>query len=326
MLCYQFFFLLRYDGILILMPENHTPVMAKEAIASLNIKPDGFYLDATFGRGGHSRKILSQLGSQGRLQAIDRDLQAVERAVSEFGNDSRFTIYHANFAEIDELSTAQAYYDSFDGVLLDLGVSSPQLDDSSRGFSFRKDGPLDMRMNKTSGITAAEWINSVELDEMVSVFKTYGEERYSLRIARAIVKFRLEHSINTTMQLAEIVKLAHPNWERGKHPATRVFQAIRIEVNGELDSIKKFLLQSHKFLRVGGRLVIISFHSLEDRIVKRFIRNGLREPEPLRNLPILDQNKHHFRSIGKPVNPAYEEFLANKRARSSVLRVAERFC
>ncbi len=303
---------------------EHIPVLLNEAIAALAIKANGCYLDATYGRGGHSSEILKRLDSDGRIYAVDKDLGAVSQAREMLVDDSRFKIYHSDFSNFEHLAESDGLLGKFDGALLDLGVSSPQLDNPERGFSFNKDGPLDMRMNASSGITAAQWVKQTDQDEMVRVFREYGEERYSSRIARAITKYRQSKDITSTLQLAELVKQAHPRWERGKHPATRVFQAIRIEVNAELDSLKRFLLSAEKLLNERGRLVVISFHSLEDRIVKRFMRDGLRPQAPLRNLPVMSESAPAFRVVAKPVYPGSTELDLNVRARSSVLRVAER--
>lgn len=303
---------------------THIPVLLQEAVDALDINPDGKYLDATYGRGGHSAEVLAKLSERGRLYALDRDPIAIAQAREKFANEPRFEIFHTDFASAGSVIEEQGLAGSLDGMLLDLGVSSPQLDDSSRGFSFNKDGPLDMRMNTDAGQTAEQWIASAGLNEMIKVFRDYGEERYSPRIARAIVAHLEVEPITSTLQLAEIVKVAHPRWERGKHPATRVFQAIRIHINGELDSLKSILESSAQMLNVGGRLAVISFHSLEDRVVKRFMRAGFAPNDLPRHIPILPENQHPFKVTGKPTFPGDVELSDNKRSRSSVLRVAEK--
>ncbi len=303
---------------------THVPVLLQEAIDALVIRTNGKYLDATYGRGGHSAKIMSYLDEHGRLYALDRDPVAIEQAREKFADESRFQIFHTDFASAGSVIQEQGLAGSLDGILLDLGVSSPQLDDATRGFSFNKDGPLDMRMNTSAGQTAEEWIATAGLSEMIQVFRDYGEERYAPRIARAIVAALENGAITSTLQLAEIVKVAHPQWERGKHPATRVFQAIRIHINGELDSLKFILESSSQILKVGGRLAVISFHSLEDRLVKRFMRAGFAPNNLPRNIPVLPEHHHPFKVTGKPVYPDNVELQGNKRSRSSVLRVAQK--
>jgi 16S rRNA (cytosine1402-N4)-methyltransferase len=302
----------------------HVPVLLKEAIDGLAIRVDGLYLDATYGRGGHSCEILKKLGPQGKLLAVDQDPVAVSHAQQRFSSDKRFTIYRANFSSLLALAVEEGFAGQLDGLLLDLGVSSPQLDEADRGFSFAKDGPLDMRMNPDLGESAASWVRRTELNEMKRVFKEYGEERYAGRIAKAIIQYREEKDITTTLQFAEIVKQAHPRWEKGKHPATRVFQAVRIQVNGELDSLKTVLSNAQSLLKLGGRLSVISFHSLEDRMVKRFIRDGFDPIVVPRGLPVITESTHPFRVVSKPVKPSQNEIDVNNRSRSSVLRVAER--
>ena len=303
---------------------THVPVLLHEAVDALAVRADGKYLDATYGRGGHSAEILNRLGEQGRLYALDRDPVAIAQAQEKLGREPRFQVIQTDFASAGSVIQEQGLAGSLDGVLLDLGVSSPQLDDASRGFSFNKDGPLDMRMNTGSGQTAEQWLASAGLNEMIRVFRDYGEERYSPRIARAIIAHLENEAIASTLQLAEIVKVAHPRWERGKHPATRVFQAIRIHINGELDALKSILESSAGMLKTGGKLVVISFHSLEDRVVKRFMRAGFATNDLPRHIPILPENQHPFKVTGKPVYPSDVEINDNKRSRSSVLRVAER--
>lgn len=301
----------------------HRSVLLREAVDALVVDPDGFYIDGTFGRGGHSALVLERLGEAGRLLAVDKDPQAIEFAGERFGNEPRFDIWHGSFADMDQAAAGMAGQVS--GILLDLGVSSPQLDQAERGFSFMQDGPLDMRMDTSRGISAADWVNTESEAEMARVFKEYGEERFARRMAGAIVRRRAETPFARTLDLAEVVKAANPAWEKGKHPATRVFQAIRIHVNGELDDLKAALEKSLALLKPGGRLVVISFHSLEDRIVKRFIREQEKGPQLPRGLPVMDSQIHRtLRSLGKAVKAEAEEIGDNVRSRSAVMRVAER--
>ncbi len=307
------------------MQTEHQSVLLRPSVEALKIEPAGVYVDGTFGRGGHSRLILSALGERGRLIAIDRDPQAVAYAQAHFADDARFSIVHGSFAMLAEVAREAGVMGRVDGVLLDLGVSSPQLDQAERGFSFGKSGPLDMRMDTTRGESAAEWLARAESDEIAEVLKAYGEERHARRIARAIVAAREEAPIVTTERLAEVVSQANPSWEKGKHPATRSFQAIRIRVNGELDAIQCCLDQVLDVLAVGGRLAVISFHSLEDRIVKRFMRDQARGDRFPPGVPIRqDQLQPRLRLVGKAIHPDVDEIESNPRARSAVLRVAER--
>lgn len=302
---------------------QHLSVLLNESLEALAIKPDGLYVDGTFGRGGHSRAILAQLGPSGRLIAIDRDPAAIAEANTI--TDPRFTIIQGPFSALAEYLSDVA--GQVDGLLLDLGVSSPQLDDAERGFSFLRDGPLDMRMDPTSGESAAEWLNRADADDIAFVLKTFGEERYARRIARAITERRMTAPLSRTSELAELIAKAAPSKEKHKHPATRSFQAIRIYVNRELDEAKQALHGALAVLRPGGRLAVISFHSLEDRLVKQFIRAQQKGPELPPGLPITDdQLRHHqtLKAVGKAIFPKDEEIVANPRARSSVLRVAER--
>ncbi|WP_110602390.1 16S rRNA (cytosine(1402)-N(4))-methyltransferase RsmH [Salinicola lusitanus] len=303
---------------------RHTSVLLDGAVDALVQSSSGVYLDGTFGRGGHSRAILSRLDDQGRLIAIDRDPAAL--AVAAEIDDSRLTVCRGVFAELDRHAEACGVSGQLNGILLDVGVSSPQLDDPGRGFSFLRDGPLDMRMDPTSGTSAAEWIARTNDQEMARVFKTYGEERFAKRIARAIVAARQETPIVGTHQLAEIVKAAHPAWEKGKHPATRVFQAIRIHLNDELEQLTRALDVALESLAVGGRLVVISFHSLEDRLVKRFIRDQSRGDTHLpRGMPVREDQLHkRLKPVGKAMRASDSEVDANPRARSAVMRVAEK--
>ncbi|MCO1333692.1 16S rRNA (cytosine(1402)-N(4))-methyltransferase RsmH [Microbulbifer sp. OS29] len=303
--------------------ELHRSVLLREAVDALVTEPDGFYLDGTFGRGGHSAAILDSLGPDGQLVGVDKDPQAIDFAEQRFAGESRFSIWHGSFADMDV--AAGQFAGKVSGILLDLGVSSPQLDQAERGFSFMNDGPLDMRMDTSRGLSAAQWVNTEAEAEMVRVFKEYGEERFARRMAGAIVRRRKEKPFERTLDLAEVVKEANPAWEKGKHPATRVFQAIRIHINGELDDLHSALDKSLQLLAPGGRLVVISFHSLEDRIVKRFIREKERGPQLPRGLPVMDsQIVKTLRSVGKAVKANTSEVDENQRSRSAVMRVAEK--
>jgi 16S rRNA (cytosine1402-N4)-methyltransferase len=304
---------------------EHLPVLLGETLDALSVKADGKYLDATFGRGGHSRAILAQLSEDGRLLGLDRDPQAIVAGEQLAAEDPRFSIEQAAFSELEKTIHARLWQGQVDGILMDIGVSSPQLDDASRGFSFLKDGPLDMRMNPDVGISAAEWLATADRDDIAHVLKTLGEERYSKRIARAIVESRDENPIRTTRQLAELVDRASPSREKHKHPATRTFQAIRIHINNELEELKQALDQALDVLAVGGRLVVISFHSLEDRIVKRFFRDQARGDDLPSHFPVtVDQLNPRLKVIGKAVKAGEAELAVNPRARSAVLRVAEK--
>jgi 16S rRNA (cytosine1402-N4)-methyltransferase len=304
---------------------QHVTVLLNEAVDALVTNPAGFYVDGTFGRGGHSALVLQHLSPEGHLLGIDKDLSAIAVANERFGGDSRFAIAHGSFAELAELIGARGLTGKVDGVLLDLGVSSPQLDEAERGFSFQNDGPLDMRMDQTRGQSAADWVNNAAEDEIAQVIKEFGEERFAKRMARAIVTERHSKPFTRTKHLAEVIKEANPAWEKGKHPATRAFQAIRIHVNNELTDLDSVLEQALKVLAVGGRLVVISFHSLEDRVVKRFIRRQeLGDPVP-RGLPIRDEQLNkRMRSCGKAIKASDAEVDANVRSRSAIMRVAEK--
>lgn len=305
--------------------ELHKTVLAEEAVSALNIQSAGFYIDATFGRGGHSRAILNELGVEGHLLALDRDPEAIEAAQQLATQDLRLAVGRTRFGQMENVIAAQELQGKLNGVLFDLGVSSPQLDDAERGFSFMRDGPLDMRMDGDSGQSAAEWVNTATQEEIADVLYQFGEERHSRRIARAIVHARKELKITRTLQLAEIVKTAHPAWERDKHPATRAFQAIRIHVNDELGELKKALAVAVNNLAIGGRLVVISFHSLEDRMVKQFIDDCSRGDKYPRGLPIkAEQLTPTLKKIGKQIKPSIKEVAENPRARSAVMRVAEK--
>jgi len=304
---------------------SHQPVLIKEVLEKLNINPQGIYVDGTFGRGGHAGEILKQLDANGRLLVMDKDPQAIDEAEKMFVNDERVIITRGSFAMLKQTVADHGWLGKVDGILLDLGVSSPQLDDPNRGFSFKRDGALDMRMDPDAGQSTAQWIAHVKEADLADVLHEYGEERYARRIARAIVKAREATPITTTKALAKIIADANPNWEKGKDPATRSFQAIRIYINSELDDLKSCLSQVLDVLKVGGRLVVISFHSLEDRIVKRFIRDESRGDQYPRGLPVTQaQLNPQLKPVGKAIKPTEQEVLENPRARSSVLRCAEK--
>lgn len=306
---------------------EHLPVMLAEVLQQLAIKNDGIYMDGTFGRGGHSKEILGRLGESGRLLAFDRDADAVNSDFAQIMcKDKRFQLKHSCFSGLESLAEAEGLLGNVDGILLDLGVSSPQLDNPERGFSFLRDGALDMRMDAHSGVSAAEWLATVDESLLIKVLFDYGEERFARRIARAVIEKRAETPIETTRQLAKLIEDAVPVKEKHKHPATRSFQAIRIEINRELDELKDVLQQAAKVLKPGGRLVVISFHSLEDRIVKRFIRNESGAKFNPGKLPIkeADIEQGLLKKIGKALKASPQEVSQNPRSRSAVLRVAER--
>lgn len=299
---------------------EHVSVLLEESVAALAIKPDGTYLDGTFGRGGHSRAILRSLSNSGRLIAFDKDPQA-ESSAEQFSEDPRFEFVRASFAEI----SSRVKTSELDGILLDLGVSSPQLDNAERGFGFSDDGPLDMRMDTRAGMTAAEWLATAPEADIADVIKTYGEERFAKRMASAIVKARAESPIIRTKQLATIVAEANPKWEPHKHPATRAFQAIRIFINRELEDLEVALGHTVDALSEGGRLVVISFHSLEDRIVKRFMRDQARGQQLPKHVPVIDSDTGKtLNLVGKALKPSTDEVQRNPRSRSAIMRVAER--
>jgi 16S rRNA (cytosine1402-N4)-methyltransferase len=302
---------------------GHTSVLLDEALAALSVRPEGVYVDATFGRGGHSRAILQRLGPSGRLLALDRDPQAVAEART--WNDARFVIAHVPFSELAAQAKAQGM-SQVDGVLFDLGVSSPQIDTPERGFSFRHDASLDMRMDTSRGMSAMEWLSAVPEAELAQVVRDYGEERFAKSVAKAIVAARTEQPIATTGQLARIVAGAVRTRERGQDPATRTFQAIRIYVNRELDEIAEALPQAVDLLRPGGRLAVISFHSLEDRMVKRFMRGEAKGEELPKEIPVLagQLKTGRLRLVGRSIKASDQEVARNPRSRSAVLRVAER--
>lgn len=301
----------------------HITVLLQEAVEGLAIKADGVYVDGTFGRGGHSRLVLEQLGPQGRLIAFDRDPVAV--AAGQAMDDPRFELVHAPFSDFAE-ALAERGVTQVDGVLLDLGVSSPQLDEAERGMSFRFDAPLDMRMDTTRGITAAEWLAEAPVADITRVLREYGEERFAYEIAKAVIAARTGGAVATTGQLAAIVEETVWKREPGQHPATRTFQALRICVNQELEELSLVLPQVVAALAPGGRLVVISFHSLEDRIVKRFMRDESRPPQLPARLPVraADMPRPKLALIGKPVRPSDAEVAANPRSRSAVMRIAEK--
>lgn len=305
--------------------QAHRPVLLEEALDGLAVLPDGIYIDGTFGRGGHAAAVLERLGTAGRLYAVDKDPDAVRVAQERFGRDARFHIRRGTFAMLGQLAREEGIAGRVSGILLDLGVSSPQLDDAARGFSFLRDGPLDMRMDPDSGVSAAQWLAQADEAEIARVLHEYGEERFARRIARAIVQARAGQPIVTTQQLAELIAQAVPTRERHKSPATRSFQALRIQVNRELQDLEAALDQTLDVLAVGGRLCVISFHSLEDRIVKRFMRRESRGETLPPDLPVMGgPAPGRLRLVGKAIRPGAQELDANPRARSAVLRVAER--
>ena len=308
---------------------QHETVLLNEAVEALNIKNNGVYIDATFGRGGHSAEIIKQLGPEGRLLLIDKDPLAIAHAKGVYKDDKRVLVWQGSFKDFPD-ALKDAGLEKADGILLDLGVSSPQLDDAARGFSFIRDGKLDMRMNPDKGESAAEWIARATEEEIANVIYLYGEDKMSRRIAKAIVEKRAETPISTTLQLAEIIAASIPmrlqKKEPGKHPATRSFQAIRIFINRELDDLKQCLDNSVEYLATKGRLVVISFHSLEDRIVKRFLKAQSSAPKMPRGLPVMDDqiSKPDFKLIGKAVKASRQEVEFNVRSRSAIMRTGEK--
>ena len=304
---------------------NHQAVLLQEALESLSIQPSGNYIDATFGRGGHSLAILQQLNEEGRLIAFDQDPEAVAFAEQKFIDEPRLTIEHCNFNQVADVIEQYGLTGKIDGVLMDLGVSSPQLDDAERGFSFLRSGPLDMRMDTSQGETARQWLARVKTADLIRVLKKYGEEKFARRIATAIVETRATREITETGDLAEIISNAIPVKEKHKHPATRSFQAIRIYLNEELQAIQQGLTGAASVLAKGGRLSVISFHSLEDRIVKRFMRDISSRPKLPAGLPVMEADiEVPYRLVGKPITAGAEELSINPRARSARLRVLER--
>ena len=308
------------------MPPHHS-VLYEEALDSLQIKANGIYVDCTFGRGGHSSGILQRLAESGRLVALDRDIDAISCAPAErLKTDKRFSLHHACFADLAEVIEKLGYQGKVNGILMDLGVSSPQLDTAERGFSFLRDGPLDMRMDVTRGLTAAQYLATVDEQDLIKILFEYGEERFARRIAKAIVKQRIQQPLQTTLQLAKLIEDNVPFRDKHKHPATRTFQAIRIEINQELEQIKTALSQAVEILAPGGRLVIIAFHSLEDRIVKRFIREESGRKSNPGRLPVKEQDitKGQLKKVGKSIRASEMEIQQNPRARSAIMRVAEK--
>lgn len=303
---------------------KHVTVLLQEAVAALNVIADGIYIDGTFGRGGHSRLILSKLSEKGHLFGIDRDPEAVKAGLEI--RDPRFTMLRGRFSEMPELLREFGVLGKVSGILLDLGVSSPQLDDPRRGFSFMKDGPLDMRMDPDSGISAAEWLNSAAEAEIADVIYKYGEERFSRKIARAIVQDRRQTPFKTTAQLADLISRLVPR-EPGKNPATRTFQALRIKINGELSEVERALENSRDILAPGGRLAVITFHSLEDHLVRSFLKKAERGAVPPRGIPVPESEiakTRTFRLVDRGVHPGAEEIAGNPRSRSAILRTGER--
>ena len=306
---------------------EHVPVLLGPVLKGLEIKQDGCYVDGTFGRGGHSGEILKRLGSNGKLIGIDRDPDAIASAPKTLTDDPRFELIRGELAQLKNIISEKDLCGEIDGLLFDLGVSSPQLDEAHSGFSFLRDGPLDMRMDPDSGTSASDFIQHVEQKELIRVLRKFGEETHALRIARAICDARMNAEIQTTGQLAAIIEAAVPAKVRAqkRHPATKTFQAIRIAINGELEQLATALEQSVDVLKKGGRLCVISFHSLEDRIVKRFIRDASREPEQYRGMPSIPAEfQPKLRTVGKAIVASSEEIEANRRARSARLRIAER--
>lgn len=304
---------------------HHETVLKQQALSALNVRPKGRYVDATFGRGGHARAILDTLGVGGSLLVLDRDPEAIAAAQGLMAQDPRVKAMKTPFGALESALAEARLQGKVDGILFDLGVSSPQLDEPERGFSFMRDGPLDMRMDSDAKTSAAEWLADAPEQQIADVIYQLGEERYSRRIARAIVKVRTEMAITRTSQLADIVKQAHPAWEKHKHPATRTFQAIRMHINNELSELDSALEAALKSLATGGRLVVISFHSLEDRMVKKFMARCAKGDNFPRGVPVTaEQLKPSLRLIGRPIRPTADEVQVNSRARSAVMRTAEK--
>ena len=303
---------------------QHQPVLLEEVVEALNIKPDGKYLDGTFGRGGHSRAILARLSWQGSLLSLDRDPEAITAGKELRKKDQRFSIVQGNFADLERYVREWGVEEGLDGILLDLGVSSPQLDNPDRGFSFMGNGPLDMRMNPLQGVSAKEWLADVPERELTRVFWEFGEERHARRIARNIVTTRQKQRIDTTGQLARLIENTIGRREKKKHPATRCFQAIRIFINDEMANLAMGLDTAIRLLRPGGRLVVISFHSLEDRLVKRTIREAVRPGQVRKNIPQHPDYKPVLKAVSKAIKASENELSVNPRARSAVMRVAEK--
>lgn len=309
------------------MPQSHTPVLFNEAISGLNLQSDGIYVDGTFGRGGHSSGIIAKLGSAGRLIALDKDPAAIQRGKEPPFTDPRFCILHDSFVGLRKAVQERGLLGKVNGILFDLGVSSPQIDEAERGFSFNKEGPLDMRMNPQTGISAADWINQADETEIADVLWRYGEERFSRRIARAIVAARNLARIETTTELSAVIAKVNPARDRRINPATRSFQGIRLFINQELEELREVLEQALEVLTVGGRLCVISFHSLEDRIVKQFIQQHSNKKELPHGLPVREQDiddTRRLKKINGLIRPTDEETAENPRARSARLRIAEK--
>ncbi len=307
---------------------SHQSVLLREVIEGLAIVPDGIYIDATYGRGGHSSAILKRLDERGRLLAIDKDPQAIDAAQQRHIKDSRFSVVQCAFNQIAEVAKKFDVLGQVSGILLDLGVSSPQLDDAERGFSFMQEGPLDMRMDPHSGLSVAQWLQQTTTQELAHVLKEYGEERFAKRIANAILTEQAKQPIVTTKQLADIIVAANPSWEKHKHPATRSFQALRIFINSELDELQQCLQASLDVLTVGGKLAVISFHSLEDRIVKQFFQQQEQGTVPPKGLALTDKQmqdyRGRFKRCSKAIKPTDEEIAVNPRSRSAILRIGEK--
>ncbi len=304
---------------------QHVPVLLEEVLGALNVRAGGTYVDATFGRGGHTAAILERVGKEGRVIAIDRDPSAIAAGHERFAAENRLTLVSSPFSRLNEIAAELGLLGGIDGVLLDLGVSSPQLDDAARGFSFAQDGPLDMRMDFNSGMNAAQFIARAPERELARVIREYGEERFAKRIARAIVAARVQQPITTTGRLAEIVSAAVPTREPGKHPATRTFQAVRIHINDEFAQIERALNGALEVLAPGGRLCVVSFHSLEDGIVKRFMQKQSQDDPIYAGLPNIPAHaRAKLVRVGKAIHPGEAEIARNPRARSAILRVAER--
>lgn len=304
---------------------QHVPVLHDAILEQLDVRPNGVYVDGTFGRGGHSRSILERLGPEGRLLVVDRDPAAIEVATALGASDQRVTIVRGSFGDIEQIAADHGVLGQVDGILLDLGVSSPQLDDAERGFSFMRDGPLDMRMDPDAAESAEDWVNRATESEMARVIARYGEEKSARKIVRAISSERKQKRISRTRQLADIIEAVIPRRGKGKHPATRTFQAIRIHINNELGELQTFLEAMLKVLTVGGRVCIISFHSLEDRMVKRFLRDQSRVDPALSRLPVIPDSAQPFMQlVGAAVRADAAEVELNPRSRSAVLRSAER--
>jgi len=305
--------------------DTHIPVLLDETIDALNINASGIYIDGTFGRGGHSAEIFKKLEGKGKLFVLDKDPQAITTALDSYTQSNNVIIKAGSYTQIQELMLENSVCGEVDGILLDLGVSSPQLDNAERGFSFMKSGFLDMRMDNKHGQSAAQWISQVKEKDLIEVLRVYGEERYAKRIAKAIISARDESKLEDTAQLAEVIKQAHPNWQKGKHPATKSFQAIRIAINDELAELKQVLEQVVQVLKPGGRIAIISFHSLEDRIVKVFFNKMSKGDDFPPDLPIMEtQINRKLKLIGKATKATDEEVSSNVRSRSAILRVAEK--